>query len=218
MYPAVAAHRVRRPRPPARYSRQRTTIGNGNRGGRHHTLQVCAIRSSDCGDESRTRGGRASRPRSAGPTRRPGSSSNSASGGRVQRLRVVHDAAHVEVDVVRHLPRGAGVAGDLDDRRDRIAGRRAEPGREHHDLRPAADHAGDRLDVEARRIHHRQALCGGSARRSRRRPRAAPARPPCASRPATSPRSSSGRRGCCRATAACRGCRARARAPPSRRA
>ena len=39
-----------------------------------------------------------------------------------------------------------------------IAGRRAETGREHDDLRAAADHAGDRLDVEAGRVHHRQPL------------------------------------------------------------
>ena len=39
-----------------------------------------------------------------------------------------------------------------------LPGRRAEPGREDHDLRAPADHPGDRLDVEPRRIHHRQAL------------------------------------------------------------
>ena len=39
-----------------------------------------------------------------------------------------------------------------------IARRRAEAGREHDDLRAAADHAGHRFDVEARRVHHRQAL------------------------------------------------------------
>ena len=38
-----------------------------------------------------------------------------------------------------------------------------EPGRKHHDLRAAADHAGDRLDVEARRVHDRQALARDAA-------------------------------------------------------
>ncbi len=47
-----------------RGGRRRTTV-NRNRRGRHHTLQVCAIRWWDCAGESRTRGGRASRRRSA---------------------------------------------------------------------------------------------------------------------------------------------------------
>ena len=77
------------------------------------------LRSSDCADESRTRDGRALRPPSACPTRRPAlrrtadrppSSSVSVSS---------MIAADVEVDVVGHLPRGARVAGDLDHRRDR---------------------------------------------------------------------------------------------------
>ena len=57
-------------------------------------------------------------------------------------------------------PRRPRVAGDLDHGCDRIARRRAESGREHDNLRAAADHAGDRLDVEPRRVHHRQALAG----------------------------------------------------------
>ena len=79
--------------------------------------------------------------------------------GRVsQRLRLVHDSADIDVDVVGHLPRRAAVAGDFDHGRDWIAGGRAEAGGEDDDLRAAADHAGHRLDVEARCIHHRQPL------------------------------------------------------------
>ena len=39
-----------------------------------------------------------------------------------------------------------------------VASRRAEAGREHDHLGAAADHAGNRLDVETRRVHDRQAL------------------------------------------------------------
>ena len=81
----------------------------------------------------------------------------------IERFGLVHDPADVDVDVVRHVARGPHVAGDLDDRRDGIAGRRAQARREHDDLRTAADHAGDRLDVEARRVHHRQPLANDRA-------------------------------------------------------
>ena len=79
-------------------------------------------------------------------------------GSGVERIGVVHDAAHVDVDVIRHLAGRASVARYLYDRCDRIPCRRSKAGREHHDLRAAADHAGHRLDVEPRRVHHGQAL------------------------------------------------------------
>ena len=112
---------------------------------------------------------------------------------------------------VRALP------GDLDDRRDRIARRRAETGREHDDLRAATDHAGHRLDVEAGRVHHRQALARDRRRVAddvlERRALAALVRG--AERLLFDRRQAAA--DVARATAACRGCRAPAPAPPSRR-
>ena len=90
------------------------------------------------------------------------------------------------------------VAGDLDHRRDRIAGRRAEAGREH--ARPARRRRPCRSPIRRRApaCPSRSGPCRvigagvGDDVVERRR-----ARRPCASRRATSLRSSSGRRGCC---------------------
>ena len=93
-----------------------------------------------------------------------------------------------------------------------------EAGREDDDLRAAADHAGHRLDVEARRIHHRQALARDRRRVAddilERRALAALVRR--AERLLFDRRQPAA--DVARATAACRGCRGRARAPRSRRA
>src|SRR5262245_45134441 len=57
----------------------------------------------------------------------------------LKRFGLAHHAADVEIDVVSHRLRGARVPRDLHDWSDGIAGRRAEPGREYHDLSAAAD-------------------------------------------------------------------------------
>ena len=64
----------------------------------------------------------------------------------------------------RHRLGRPRVAGDLYHGCDRIARRRAQAGREHDDLGAAADHAGDRLDVEPRRVHDGQPLAGDRRR------------------------------------------------------
>ena len=111
----------------------------------------------DCVCGSRTRGDRASPPCVSRPDATSSTSANSRSAASSSvLLRIIDDPADVEIDVVGHLLRRPGVASDLDDRRDRVARRRAEPGREDHDLRSTAHHPGDRLDIQPRGVHHGQ--------------------------------------------------------------
>src|SRR5450759_2693129 len=77
--------------------------------------------------------------------------------GRSQRLTGFDHAPGIDVHIVPEAAEHRAVGGHLEHRRDRAAGRRAAAGSEYDDLRATRYHAGHRLRVVARRIHHDQA-------------------------------------------------------------
>ncbi len=71
------------------------------------------------------------------------------------------DAAGVEVDDVLHACGQRRVGGDLDHRRHRIAGGRAQPGGEQHQVRARSHLRGHALHVVARRALQGESRRGG---------------------------------------------------------
>ena len=158
--PAVVAARV----PVAAPWPAAADVGSGGSASRRQCSDMARAKSTgpsdrrDCGGESRTRDGRASRPPSACPEATASTSANSrsaaASSVSVSSMMPLTSRSMLSAicRAVRALP-VILITGAIG-----IAGRRAEAGREDDHLRAAADHAGHRFDVEPRRVHHRQAL------------------------------------------------------------
>ena len=66
----------------------------------------------------------------------------------------------IEIDVVLHPLEGGGVAGELDDRADRIADRRASAGRKDHDVTTRCHDARGCFLVVARSLHEPEPIGG----------------------------------------------------------